>query len=268
MSRRTIAIDIGNSRIKFGLLASLGSKDGEAFPVLQDSLAIRLEDEIPWQRLRNWVDQASLGEGDLVVASVNPPALKKLLSEWPVKTPPRPYVVDGPSKLKLAVNVDAPERVGIDRLLNAVAANRIRVPGQPLIVVDSGTATTVDLIDSEGVFSGGAILAGVELHARSLHEYTALLPLLSLPEIRSEPPSPLGKNTRDAIRSGIFWGQVGAIRELVERLTKSFSSRPALVVTGGAARMLMPHLPVHANWVPHLGLYGMVTVIEQRNETP
>ena len=115
--------------------------------------------------------------------------------------------------------------VGIDRLLAAVAANRLRNPKRPAVIVDLGTAITVDLVDAEGVFRGGAILPGIAISARAMHDYTDLLPHIPMAELE-EPPPALGRATVPAMRSGLYWGAVGAVRELIERLAEQ-DRRPA-----------------------------------------
>lgn len=256
---RTIAIDIGNSRIKFGLLSI--SDNGTDFPELDDSFFVKHGDTIPWDKIGDWVNEAKIEAGEVAVASVNPPALERLINDWGKRSLPQPTIIDKASQLELTVQVDAPDRVGIDRLLNGVAGNRIRSAGQPLIILTSGTAGTIDLLNTNGVFVGGSIFSGLEMTARSLHDYTALLPLLTVEELRSDFPSPLGKNTRDAMHAGIFWGHVGAVKELISRMSEPFEQTPELIVTGGAARMLVPHLPSHARWMPHLVLYGLAITV-------
>ena len=107
--------------------------------------------------------------------------------------------------------------VGIDRLLNAVGANRLRSAHTPAVVVDLGTAITVDLVGPQGDFLGGAILPGIGTSARALYEFTDLLPLLDMHAL-AEPPPPLGTATTEALRSGLYWGAVGGVRELITRL--------------------------------------------------
>jgi type III pantothenate kinase len=128
-----------------------------------------------------------------------------------------------------------------------------------MIIVDSGTATTVDVISTTGAFEGGAILPGFQLCSRALHQYTALLPRISNDEIVGEPPAALGKNTRDALRSGLFWGQLGAVRELIRHLRETLPSEATIVVTGGAGRLIAPQLPGALHY-PYLALQGLVIV--------
>jgi len=261
--RRTIAVDIGNSRIKFGLLST--PDGGKEFPVLDDSFFVKHGEAIPWEHIRDWVADAKIEAGEIAVASVNPPALEQLLSLWAKQPIPQPVVVQTPEQLDLQILVDSPAKVGIDRLLNGIAGNRIRAAGQPLMILTSGTAGTIDLLDTSGAFVGGSIFSGLEMTARSLHDYTAQLPLLTVEELRTYFPSPLGKNTRDAMHAGIFWGHVGAVKELISRMSEPFDETPALIVTGGAARMLIPHLPSHARWIPHLVLYGLAITVTGRH---
>jgi type III pantothenate kinase len=156
-------------------------------------------------------------------------------------------------------------KVGIDRLLNAVAANILRPEGRPAILVDTGTATTVDYITAQGAFAGGAILPGFELSARALHDYTALLPLVSIDELATGLHEPVGTNTRQALRSGLFWGQLGAVRELIGRLHDRSAAPPFLLLTGGGASLLAAHLP-EARLEPHLALQGLKHVADSLDD--
>jgi type III pantothenate kinase len=150
----------------------------------------------------------------------------------------------------------------MDRLLNAVAANVLRKRHQPALIVDSGTATTVDAVNSAGAFLGGAILPGFDLCARALHHYTALLPLIPLEELSESVPTSLGKNTRAAMQSGLFWGQVGAVKELLLQASRTLAcDDPLILVTGGGGALLMQELP-NAHWLPHLSLQGLALAID------
>lgn len=239
-----LAIDVGNSRTKFGLFRSIftGSSSSESFPVISAATAVRHFQPLPWDELRQWGLLRNKKQLSSILAGVNPSGIERILAEWPAElTPPR--VIRGFQQLGLKVAVDFPDKVGIDRLLNGLAANYVRLPHEPAVVVDTGTATTVDRISAAGAFEGGAILPGFELAGLALHRYTALLPQIAPEELRCNDldPFPLGKNTRDAIRSGIFWGQVGAVRELVRRLSPT-GQQLSLLLTGGAAPLLAPHL--------------------------
>ena len=159
-------------------------------------------------------------------------------------------------ELPIEIRVDAPERVGPDRLAAAVAANRLR-HGNPAVVIDAGTAITVNLIGANGAFEGGVILPGFTLTAKALAGGTDLLPLVTA-DLNSDPPDVLGKSTEAAIRSGLFWGNVGAVREIVARLTAKLNVTPQIIVTGGDARRLAGFVSQDAKFVPDLVLAGIV----------
>ena len=123
-------------------------------------------------------------------------------------------------------------------------------------MIDIGTAIKVDLVSAAGAFAGGAILPSMAIAARGLHEFTDLLPLVEV----QEPPAALGKSTLEAIRAGLYWGAVGAVRELVARLSAAHSP-VEILLTGGAAPNIAAVLGQDEEppfqFVPHLTLAGI-----------
>lgn len=253
-----LAIDVGNTRVKLGLFVCPMARNSGELPECLDRMTLRTHEPWPWERLAQWRSLAMKWLPP-VVAGSNPRGVEQLLADWPCSVGPPPQVVANTDDFPLAIRVDEPRRVGIDRLLNAVAVNVLRHSNRPAVVVDSGTATTVDVVSPDGAFEGGAILPGLALSAKALHEYTALLPLVSVPELGQATPEPLGRNTRAAIRSGLFWGQLGAVKELIERQT---GSEADLFVTGGGGALLAEHLP-RARFEPHLPLQGLILIAER-----
>lgn len=258
-----IAIDVGNSRIKLGLFKKACEAGAPQLPQYLRSMAVDLDEEVPWRELSQWAYQIQSPVNTVVLGGVNPRGRDKVLDGWPVTCWPEPVVVDNPFDLPLELNVDSTRTVGVDRLFNAIAGNVIRPVGKAMIIVDSGTATTVDVVSPEGVFEGGAILPGFQLCSRALHQYTALLPQIANSELAVSTPSPLGKNTRDALRSGLFWGQLGAVKELVRHLRQELPDGVQILVTGGAGRLLVPQLATHVKHEPFLTLQGLVIVGQQ-----
>lgn len=252
-SPRWLAIDVGNSRVKFGLFDPVSSPD--VLPALIETWAIPVGETVPWDRLD--FDQQV---GQVVIAGANPQEIDRIITGWPVSGVLRPLVLESPEKLPLRTNVPAPEKVGIDRLLNAVAANVLRPVGEPAIIVSCGTATTVDLVNTAGAFEGGAILPGIELGSRSLHDYTALLPLVQMSDIGSPPTNGIGKETHEAIRSGLLWGQLGAIKEVVSRQAPA-GSVPLVLLTGGTSPLLAPHFGKSVRCEPDLALRGLALTV-------
>lgn len=169
--------------------------------------------------------------------------------------------------LPLKIQVEVPARVGLDRLAAAVAVNRLRDPARPAIVIDAGTAITVNLITPDGVFQGGVILPGLGLTARALSMGTDLLPLVAA-EVYSEPPPVVGKSTEAAIRSGLFWGNVGAVREIVDRVHGELAQTPQVFVTGGDAQRLVDFIAPDAKFAPDLVLAGIFFSVSQSSKHP
>ena len=247
-----VAVDVGNSRTKLGLF--LGQSPG---PLPQPARAVGLAGEGPdLDRIAQEL-LAGVGRvGSWWIGSVNRPAATRLLDWLREHRPEERVVLLASGDLPLAVALDRPDMVGIDRLLDAVAANHLRQPGQPAMVVDVGSAITVNLISAEGAFLGGSILPGIAMSARAMHAFTDLLPLLDMSELGSPPP-PLGDSTMAAMRSGLFWGAVGAIRELVRRLAGNDPPQVQVFLTGGASPAVAGLLGETAQHVPHLTLAGI-----------
>ncbi len=260
-----IAVDVGNSRTKCALFDCSEESAANRLPRPLNSAAVPLDDEIPWSEIHGWIDPAEDQRVTGVIAGANPAGVENVLRSWPSADWPRPSIVSDPSSLPVEVGLAAPQKVGIDRLLVAVAANVIRASESAVIIIDAGTATTVDFVSADGLFQGGAILPGLELAARALHRYTALLPLISVEELTGEAPDSLGRNTRDALRSGLFYGQLAAVKEFIAqftRLSRGPGENPSIFLTGGGACVLAPHLP-EAHHEPHLALQGLALVAEQ-----
>jgi type III pantothenate kinase len=166
--------------------------------------------------------------------------------------------------LPLEVRVAEPDRVGIDRLLGAVAVNRLRPPHTAAISVDVGTAMTVNLIGADGAFEGGAIMAGPVISLLALHKNTASLPALAA-RLLAEAPAAVGKNTEQAMAAGAYWGGIGAINELLERVAAECGASPEVFLTGGGSLHFADHIHLHdrpARRVPHLVLAGIRVTAE------
>jgi type III pantothenate kinase len=258
-----LAADVGNTRIKYGWFEPELAEASGAWPVCRQFAVTSLDAPVPVEQLQSWSFDANPW---LIIAGSNPQVVHRIGEEWR-QAGHRAWTLRDRQRLPLALTVEAPETVGLDRLLNAVAANALRPPERPAIIVDSGTATTVDVITQRGEFAGGAILPGLALSAQALHYYTALLPLLTLADLGPDLPEPLGRNTREALRSGIYWGQVGAIRQLVESMSQAFGAfEPWLILTGGGAPWLSARFP-GVRQLPSLAVHGLVlTAWTQRLE--
>jgi type III pantothenate kinase len=254
-----IAVDIGNARIKCGLFRS-GRNKRTALPEPERTLQLP-GGGLASDQLASWLEE--IGQRWLWwwIGSVNRPATTRLLDWLRACRPADPLTLLAAGDLPLVVNVERPDMVGVDRLLDAVAANRLRAPKRPAVVVDVGTATTVDLVSAEGAFLGGAILPGIEMSARAMHQFTDLLPLIEVTQLGTPPPA-VGTATIAAMQSGLFWGAVGGIRELIGQFAKELGSRPHVFLTGGAGPVVAKLLGRGVRYVPHLTLAGIAIAAE------
>jgi type III pantothenate kinase len=257
-SHLTLAIDVGNTRIKFGLFERADHDTTSAtLPKSVAFIAVPAAESIDWQKIAALFDQTAASISSAIIAGPNPAALEMVVSSWPNRGWPQPRIVSRSAELPLRTNVEHPDQVGIDRLLNAVAANVLRSANRGVIIVSAGTATTIDLITSDGAFSGGAIMPGLELGARALHDYTALLPLIDVPALIQRDVTPLGEDTHAAISSGLWYGQIGAVREIVCRLAEPATQPTLILVTGGNGSRLAQALGNDYHFEPDLALRGL-----------
>lgn len=148
--------------------------------------------------------------------------------------------------------------VGTDRLLNAAAAfSHLK---QSCVVVDAGTAITVDFVDGKGTFHGGAIGPGATIMLQSMHQHAEQLPEVSF----EKPDEAIGHNTAQAMLSAVYYGIRGMVRELTEQYALTAGSYPAVVVTGGDAEVLFKDYDLVEHRVPELTLLGMVQAIKEQ----
>lgn len=241
-----IAVDIGNTAVK---LAGYHDVTGEmwtrSIPLRHDNWLHRCDEGID-----RWTGDADAGrtEPDRVrvrIASVNSAAARRLLDHWDGQRDCRLITF---TDVPIRVQTDAPEKVGIDRVLGAWGASR-QFPG-PMVVVDAGTTVTVDLVDDDHAYRGGAILPGLDMQTRALASGTDGLPELdwraggACPDASSLPAP--AQNTADAIRLGVLACLVGG----VSRLVRLYGNPPTIVMTGGDARCLAP--PLMADYSVHI----------------
>lgn len=168
------------------------------------------------------------------------------------------YPVDSRMKTGLENRYDDPGAVGADRIVNAVAAGRYH--GFPAIIVDIGTATTVEAVNGEGCYLGGAILTGLYVALEALVSRTAKLPSVDLEEAA---PHVIATNTPDSIRSGFIYGYAGAIDSLIRRSREELGADDVRVIaTGGPAGVIVPHCREIQEFDPDLTLKGLRVLYE------
>ena len=192
-----------------------------------------------------------------IVASVVPALSTVICDAVASATGHMPLLVgDDGVDLGIDINIDEPEQAGADRLVNAVGAQAHHQ--LPSIVLDFGTATTLDLVGADGAYEGGIIAPGVALSIDALEAAAARLPRLALREFGADLPI-LGKNTVSAMESGIFWGYVSMIEGLLARLRADYGD-VSMIATGGLAGLFSAHLPGINAVDPDLTVKGLFEI--------
>ncbi len=258
-----LVVDVGNTRYKFAFLEQFWADDElslNKLPECYGTIAYENDEPICWREIQKLLADPSKQLVRVLISGSHPDRMDDLAAIFPADLP-EPRVILYADELPVCLDVQHPETVGLDRILNVMAVNRLRSPAHWAIIVDTGTATTIDVVSCSGAFQGGAILPGYELAAHSLHDYTELLPLISMEEILEEPPDVVGRQTNHAVRSGLFWGQVGAVNEIVSRISEELhqttQAEGEFYLTGGAAPLLRPHLNRPFRYYPQLTLQGL-----------
>lgn len=242
--RHLIAINLGNTRAHVGLFEDGKLERSERFsngdlPAIMEFLA-------------NAWKIASGHNGAILMASVNEPMATKIASAVKDQLQTEVYRVGDDVPVPIGQQLDPETMTGVDRLLNAAAAYDILK--QACVVVDAGTAVTVDFVDGEGTFHGGAIAPGASMQLKSLHQFTAALPELAFHAPDSEA---FGRNTAQAMYHGVFHGIRGMVQRLTEQYAEAYGGYPLVVATGGDAQTLFESESLVDRIVPDLTLLGI-----------
>jgi type III pantothenate kinase len=237
-----IVVDVGNTRIKWGLCSS--AQVWSVAPLPPD-------DQQAWQG--QWQEWKLQREQPWIVSGVHP-ARRDALVAWLRERADAVHVLQSAKEAPIQVDVEHPDKVGIDRLLNAVAANLRRQDNVAAILIDAGSAVTVDYVDASGVFRGGAILPGFRLMAKALHDYTALLPVAEI----DEPVLPPGTSSLSAIKTGVYHAVLGGIEQLILEYQHRFPTAFEVFLTGGDAQLLVNRLRHPVHFWPEMTLEGIL----------
>ncbi len=240
-----VLIDIGNTRTSIG--TAIDGTVSAVSTVPNEQLADLTSTVIAKRNSLN-----ADAPRPVLIASVNEPLAAQLGSALGDQFAEEVYVVG--QDLPIPINCDlAPETVtGVDRLLNALAAWDVQK--QACIIVDAGSAVTVDFVDGEGTFHGGAIAPGAALQLRSLHEQTDALPELTF---CGPGDDAFGRSTADAMQLGVTCSIKGLVHVLVERYASHYQAFPPVIVTGGDAEVIFRNDDFVDRIVPDLTLLGM-----------
>ncbi len=243
-----LAIDIGNTTIKLGIF------DGEEIKTTwQIATGIdRLADEYG-ALLLTLIQRQKLPASKITgvaLCSVVPPLVSVFQQVCQKYLGLPSLIVEAGVKTGLRICLDNPRELGPDRVSNAVAARHLY--GEPVIVIDLGTATTFDVVSRQGDYIGGAIAPGIGIASEALFTRTAALPRIGL----TRPKQVIGTNTVAAMQSGVFFGYIGLIESMLQRIGREMGGKARVVATGGYA-YLAKEIPVVEIINPDLSLIGL-----------
>jgi type III pantothenate kinase len=249
-----LAIDIGNTNITLGLYPEQEIADAWRLATAHE----RMPDEYGLQLL-GLLEHAECAPemvDAVVLASVVPPLTGTFVQACRKYLDRSPLVVDAGVKTGVRIRYEDPKSVGADRVADAAAVQHLY--GGPACIVDFGTATTFDAVSREGDYLGGAIAPGIGVASEALFQRTAKLPRVDL----ARPPAAIGRNTVNAIQSGLVFGYVGLVEGMVARFRAELGQDMHVIGTGGLAELIAPETSVIQHLAPWLTLDGLRIIWE------
>jgi type III pantothenate kinase len=252
-----LAVDIGNTNTAFGVFQ--GQKLIEDWKIKTER--DRTSDEYALT-LINLLDFAGIEKQEIkaaIISSVVPPLTPVFQSLSQKHFQVRPLVVGPGLKTGMPILYENPLEVGADRVVVAVAA--FEKYGGPCVVVDFGTATTFDAVSSRGEYLGGAIAPGIQISADALFLKTAKLPRIEI----KKPKKAIGRSTESSMQSGLFFGYIGLISNIIEKIKKELTGNAKVISTGGFAAQISHEIKSINFHEPHLTLEGL-RIIYERNQ--
>ena len=254
--KKMIAIDIGNTETTVGI----GNKDGwnsyrfttrdantsdELLVLFNSTFELDIE-------TRNQISGS-------IICSVVPQVTNNMVQAIEKYLESSTIVVGPGVKTGLKVNIDNPKELGPDRIANSVAGYKIAE--SDVIIVDLGTATTFDVVNSKKEYLGGSIAPGIKIRLDALTSKTASLKSVEL----DLPKKVVGKNTYEAIQSGLIYGHASMIDSMIEKLLQELGTKPKIILTGGLSKTIQPALNLNASYEQDLTLIGLEEIFNLNN---
>ncbi|MBA2274246.1 MAG: type III pantothenate kinase [Actinobacteria bacterium] len=256
-----LAVDVGNTQTHLGVF----DRDNLLYEWRASTDAGRTADELALM-FGQFLALAGLSFTrsitGVAISSVVPPATQELREMTLKYFGFPPLVVEPGTRTGIGVMTDHPREVGADRIANAVAAHEM-YPNEGVVVVDFGTAITVDAVSGEGKYLGGAIAPGIDTSAAALFSATAQIQRVEL----VAPPSAIGRNTINSVQSGVIFGTASLVDGLIERVTQEMGGSEegtvSVVATGGLAGTVVEHCRRVGHIEPMLTLRGLRLIFER-----
>ena len=253
---KLLVIDIGNTNTVLGLFKEERLTHHWRLRTLKD----RTGDEygILIQQLFDGADLLPRQVMGVIISCVVPPMLRPIVEMTRRYIGTTPLVVGPGIRTQMPILTENPREVGADRIVNAVAGYEKHKCG--LIICDFGTATTLDAVSPKGEYMGGVIAPGVMISAEALFARASKLPRVDV----DKPGRVIGRNTVESMQSGLFYGYVGLVREIVTRMKGEMDFEARTLATGGLAQLIAAETGIIDDIDPHLTLDGL-KILWERN---
>ncbi|AEA33836.1 type III pantothenate kinase [Hippea maritima] len=248
-----VAVDIGNTNIVIGVFLKdrfLNFRLSTNPKLTQDEYCINLYNLFNLYSLREKITGSIVSS---VVPQITPRIINAIKTVFDIK----PMEVGPGIKTGMLIKYHNPAEVGADRIVNAVGA--YEEFKDALIVIDSGTAITFDVISKKGEYIGGAIAPGINISADALALKTAKLPRVPL----QMPKEVIGKTTMHSMQSGLFYGYLSMIEGMINRIKDEMGHECVVVITGGDSALFYKHLNQIDHYRPYLTLFGLKAIYEK-----
>jgi len=253
-----LALDIGNTTVAIGLFEGRALKKDWRIQSDRD----KTSDEygiLLLELLRNQGVDASAVDA-VIISSVVPPLTPVFQSLSHSLFNLKALTVGPGLRTGMPILYENPLEVGADRVVAAVAA--FEKHGGPCIIVDFGTATTFDAVSEKGEYLGGAIAPGIQISAEALYLKTAKLPRIEI----VKPRRPIGRTTVTSMQSGLYFGYIGLISNIIAEIAKEMGGRPRVISTGGFGAQLTPEVSAIEHFEPNLVLEGLQIITERNRD--
>ncbi len=256
-----LAIDVGNTNIVLGVFDDGGLVQSWRLQTVRERTSDELGLLVDGLFAHSRIERVKIR--GVILGSVVPPLTSTLRAMIHRYFGVAPLIVEPGVNTGMHILYDNPSEVGADRIVNAVAAYEKFGKGldRPLIVVDFGTATTLDAITAKGEYLGGAICPGVQISADALFQRAARLPRIDV----RKPARVVGRTTVGAMESGLFYGYVGMVEGLVRRMSDELGGNAVCVATGGLADVIAPETDLIQHVDGDLTLHGL-RIVWERNQ--
>jgi type III pantothenate kinase len=258
-----LAIDVGNTNIVLGVFDGDTLVESWRLQTLRERTSDELGLLVDGLFSRSRIERVQVR--GIILGSVVPPLTSTIVTMAERYFGVKALTVDPATNSGMPILYKNPWEVGADRIVNSVAAYEKfgRGANRPLIVVDFGTATTLDAVSAKGEYLGGAICPGVQISADALFQRAARLPRIDV----RKPARIVGQTTVAAMQSGLFYGYVGMVEGLVRRMNDELGGHALCIATGGLAPVIAPETPLIEHVDPDLTLQGLRIVWERNQAT-